>query len=551
MVTGFGKNMKNVLLNLFNDDNIEVIEAANGAYIGSDLKTPWKSYGTAPTDPSLISQINADPAKGQAASYGFYTIDEIVEDCKPDVYLGIEDLWAFRQFEDKPWWNKIPKIIWTTIDSIPLLDETNHLHNNVEKMLVWASFAEEEMKKLGMNNVETLHGAVNYSNFKPLENRQEIRSKFKIKEDDFVIGFVFKNQLRKSVPNLIAAFAKFHKDHPNAKLLLHTDWSEINSGWHIDKLLKEHEIPKEKVLSTYLCRTCANYFIHPYIGEEKDCPACGAEKSVFTKTNTSGVSESQLNEVYNCMDVYCHPFTSGGQELPIQEAKAAGLITLVTEYSCGTDSCYKHQGGLPLEWEEYREPNTLFIKATTKVSSIIENLEYVFNLDKEEKEALVKAGSDHIQNKFCIKKITDRIKEIVLEVKKDFVPKAEEKETPKKQVEFGDLLDDEGKDKRIAVVIPKSEQDVFLVNGLMGNLKSLYPEHNIYFITEQKYFDLVEDNPHIHKLIPFQEGVDSQLLLEGRSEHEGYFDMAFLPHATTQKFISYLHNGKDKLQFTL
>ena len=43
------------------------------------------------------------------------------------------------------------------------------------------------------------------------------------------------------------------------------------------------------------------------------------------------------------MDVYCHPFTSGGQELPIQEAKAAGLITLVTEYSCGTDSCYDHQ----------------------------------------------------------------------------------------------------------------------------------------------------------------------------------------------------------------
>ena len=41
-----------------------------------------------------------------------------------------------------------------------------------------------------------------------------------------------------------------------------------------------------------------------------------------------GVSEKELNEVYNLMDVYCHPFTSGGQEIPIQEAKLTELITL-------------------------------------------------------------------------------------------------------------------------------------------------------------------------------------------------------------------------------
>ena len=70
------------------------------------------------------------------------------------------------------------------------------------------------------------------------------------------------------------------------------------------------------------------------------------------------------------MDVYCHPFTSGGQEIPVQEAKLTELITLVTNYSCGEDNCTVESGGLPLEWSEYREPGTQFIKASTKPLSI-------------------------------------------------------------------------------------------------------------------------------------------------------------------------------------
>ena len=212
MITGFGKNMRNILLALFNDQDIEIIEAANGLYLGTNVDTPWKAYGTAPSHPRINQLIANNQASPQVASYGAYTIDQIIEDCKPDVYVGIEDIWAFRDFEKKPWWNKIPKIIWTTLDSLPLLPDTKNIYSASNKFLVWASFAEKEMKRLGMSNVETLHGAIDYSYFKPLENRDEIRSKFNIK-DDFVIGFVFKNQLRKSVPNILEGF-KIFKSYP-------------------------------------------------------------------------------------------------------------------------------------------------------------------------------------------------------------------------------------------------------------------------------------------------------------------------------------------------
>ena len=153
------------------------------------------------------------------------------------------------------------------MDSVPILDQALQMEPYCDKMLVWASFAEQEMKKLGRNNVETLHGAVDYTNFKPLDNRDEIRKKFNL-SDNYVIGFVFKNQLRKSVPNLLDGFRKFKKNNPKskAKLLLHTDWSETAQGWDIPRYLQEKNVDRKDVLATYLCHKCDHYHVQPYQG---------------------------------------------------------------------------------------------------------------------------------------------------------------------------------------------------------------------------------------------------------------------------------------------
>ena len=95
-----------------NDPDFEVAEAANGVRQGSEILTPWKAYGTLPSSPQVLGQINGDPMKERASGYGFYAIDEIVYDFKPDVYIGIEDIWAFHGYDGKPWWDKINKVIW-------------------------------------------------------------------------------------------------------------------------------------------------------------------------------------------------------------------------------------------------------------------------------------------------------------------------------------------------------------------------------------------------------------------------------------------------------
>ena len=54
-------------------------------------------------------------------------IDKIIEEEKPDVYIGIEDIWAFNEYTKKAWWNKINCMIWTTLDSLPILPEAEKM----------------------------------------------------------------------------------------------------------------------------------------------------------------------------------------------------------------------------------------------------------------------------------------------------------------------------------------------------------------------------------------------------------------------------------------
>ena len=382
MFTGFGKHKKNLLSYLYNTGKYDIIELSNGyTWESEQLKfVPWESYGTLPSDPEIHKEIAIDERRKNAAGYGAEMIDHAVKELKPDIYLGIEDVWAFNGFIEKEWWNKIHCIVHTTLDSLPILPDAVNAADKIKNYFVWASFAEKAMHKLGHTHVKTVHGTLDASCFYRLldEDRLKLRNKFKL-SDEYIIGFVFRNQLRKSVPNLLDGFKLFQENNKQAKvkLLLHTSWNE---GWDILKLLKEKEIDPKNILTTYVCKNCNAYHIKSFSSHAINCDFCHAQNSCETTNVKTGVNEQQLNEIYNLMDVYCHPFTSGGQEIPIQEAKLTELITLVTNYSCGEDCSTEASGGFPLEWAEYREPGTQFIKASTLPTSIFSQLQHIYGL---------------------------------------------------------------------------------------------------------------------------------------------------------------------------
>ncbi len=545
--TGFGKNAKNILRYLYKTGKYEIIEFANGLQWGHpSLKLrPWQAEGSLPNNPQVIKALNGDPQKARIAGYGGQMIDTAIKEFKPDLYLGVEDIWAFTDYWKKPWWDKINNMIWTTLDSQPILPQAVEAAPKTKHFYSWASFAERDLKEMGHDNVGTLHGSVEAEDFYKLtkERKKELRKKFGL-SDEFIVGFVFRNQLRKSVPNLMEGFKIFKKECPNAKLLLHTHWSE---GWDIPRLIEEKNLNKQDILTTYYCSDCGEYEVRPFTGQEQKCRFCGSEKSLNTTNIKAGVDEDQLNEIYNLMDVYCHPFTSGGMEIPIFEAKMTELITLVTNYSCGEDSCTTESGSFPLDWSEYREPGTQFIKASTYPSSIAKQLKKVWQMNKEKAAQMGARARQWTIDNYSTEAVGKKLESIIdamPEIDYDFDWENEQK----KKTSLEDLLDD---GDRIAVVMPASAIDVLSINSLIDNLNTLYPSHDIYVFTAPKFFDHIEDHPLVHKVLAYSTEIDNLHLLEGSGDHKGFFDIAFLPHYGTQRFHNYHHNGIDKTQFEL
>jgi len=306
---------------------------------------------------------------------------------------------------------------------------------DIKNYWVWSNFAEKALHKLGFTHVKTVHGPIDPSAFYKLskEKKIEIRKKNNIPDNAIVVGFVFRNQLRKSVPNLMEGYKIWKDRHPEIKetrLLLHTSLSE---GWNIKAQAEQHGIDTKEILISYICRACNQYEVKsfddrlekfqtkadgsylsdnrggkievPISLEQKDCPFCSAKKSQYTTNVGKGVSEEQLNEIYNLMNVYVHPFTSGGQEIPIQEAKLTELVTLVTNYSCGEECCEKSANSLALDWAKYIEHGTEFIKASTLPLSIANQLDNFLSLSQDQKDTMGANAREWALKNYSVKEV--------------------------------------------------------------------------------------------------------------------------------------------------
>jgi hypothetical protein len=619
--TGFGRNAKALLSYLYKTKKYDIVQYCCGTdYSNPALKaTPWKSIGTLPDDARERQRIAQDAGQARMASYGGHLIDKVMREEKPDFYFGVQDIWGTEFAVGKPWFDKINSVIWTTLDSLPILPSAAGNAPKIKNYWIWSSFATKALHAMGHKHVKTVHGCIDSQHFCRLsdEKRLELRKQNNIEEDAFITGFVFRNQLRKSVPNLLEGYAKWKNENkPNKKtyLLLHTYWKE---GWGIHKIAAEYNISTEEILTTYVCRKCRKYQIKKYSGEEQDCSGCGNKKSQVTTSVGFGVTENHLNEIYNFMDVYCHPFTSGGQEIPIQEAKLAELITLVTNYSCGEESCEEGSESIVLEWSEYREHQTEFKKASTYPHSIAKGINAVYDMSLSERSEKGKASRQWALDNFSVEVIGKFFEDFIdnaPEVDYDFskeeskedkkknnpdalIPNTEsdsewvlalyknilatdnhvnddgyktwmkqlEHKIPRSQIEdyfrkvardhnqkyfpvkIEDFLDEDDKGKRMAYVMPESAVDVFLSTALLKSIKAKYPDYNLYFVTKPEYNHILDGNEYIHKVIPYSAQFDNTPYLEGISSHEGYFEIAFTPHLTSQRLNNYIHNAKDKV----
>lgn len=605
MNTGFGKNAREILTRLYKAGH-EIIEyAACNIKDGSpELNAlPWKIRGVYPSDLSKISHLTSNENSMIAVAHGHFMIDQVLKEEKPDVCIFVEDIWHIHGFFHKPWWNKIPCIVWTPIDSLPIMPVFTEAQERLKYLWVKAEFAKRKLQDIGVQS-KLFPCLIDQTKFYPLPapERSLLRKQCGL-EDVFVVGFVFRNQLRKLVTVLMEGYKIFLDKHKiKSKLLLHTNFSEP-AGWNILGAAKELGIDRNDILTSYKCKNCRAAQIAPFAGNEINCSACGKEKGLLNVDINHGFTEQELNNVYNVMDCYVHPATSGGHEVPLEEAMLAGIPCATVDYTFG--ETYIRGGAYSLPFNTYRERESNFKKSSPTPEGIAEFLEQIyfnregaewqsdhqrewaldyFNPDKhaagilEYIENLPKSTYDFeftdlknpdyppdysISNNsdFVIDlykgifdlevpathpEVAEYVKQLDFSSREDVVKRlkaiAQEHNARQQKLSVDDFLVKSDK-KRIIYVEPGALSECVAWLYSVAGLIKKYPleEWDHYVACKPEFAHVFAHLKHLKNVLPYSPAFDQPFMLEGRGDWKGHFDVALQPYMNP----NWIHNGLD------
>lgn len=420
--TGFGGVMKVLLPYLYKTGKYELFHLNQGVGNAPEFQRyPWSNE--AAIRPELIDHAKfnnpAEEAYRRYVSYGNPAIEDFIVKNSLEAVIFCDDIWGadVNTYLNSKWFPyfKDNLLMYSTADSSPVLPLFKEYAQKTN-LWVWASFAEKELKKENSvlyKDVETVHGAVDINEYFPIskEEKLRLRKDFGIDEDCKVFLFLSRNQLRKLFLRCIEAFAKFKKENPNqkAKLFFHCSWSEPH-GWNIPKAIEDYGLDKEDVLATYFCQKCGKWEVKHFQGEGLDCKFCGAEKQQITAGVTSSVSNKDLSKIYGLADGSLAVFTSGGQEMHLIQSLLCEVPLLCSEYSCGEDFVC-HDFVFRCDGTYTDEVQTNFKKFVPNLNTISNFYKTICDLPEQEKNKIVKKGSEWAKKTFDINTIGKKFEE--------------------------------------------------------------------------------------------------------------------------------------------
>lgn len=418
--TGLARNQKAILPLLYNTDKYELFFLAQGMSDNSTdfQRLPFKCEGVFKNFDQ--NRFNQDQGYQRIVSYGATAVEQFVLSNKLDCLVLSDDQWAFPNdfYLNTDWFKYMKKNILPiiTADSLPLLPQIKEWAEKCENMSFWTNFAWKHLQKEDYNkfkHCKTVYGALKTSDFTQLskQDRLNLRRSFNIADDEKIIMYLGRNQLRKIYGSHIKALAKFKKQNPNkkVKLLFHCSWSE-QMGWPLDQIREQNGLAKEDILTTYYCQKCGHWHLQPFYGEGANCPICKSEKSMITAGVGSSINEKDLNKIYNIADGSASIFTSGAFEFTNPESLLAGIPLACPNYSCGEDFCsqdfvYEIKGSLTFEH------NTGFEKFVPDINSIVKFFEYIYDLPENKRKDITERGRKWAIEQFDAKNVVKKYEE--------------------------------------------------------------------------------------------------------------------------------------------
>lgn len=300
--TGYSTYGRELLSRLSKESNLEVAELAT--YVApEDLSTftyqpQWKVFINQP--PKNTPEYN-EYRSNTINEFGAFAFETTLLKYRPHVVLALRDNWMDCFIDESPF-RKHFKYVWMpTADGDPLNEEWIDAYSRADSLLTYTDWSKQLIEKQTGNKVRVSGSAppATQAEFTIL-NKHKLKSVFGINSP--IIGTVMRNQKRKLYPALFEAF-RLYINETNDKTLLycHTYYPDL-LGWDIPKLLLEYGL-SSRVLFTYTCRNCRNWFPGFFADSLVMCPHCNNMTGVLANVKL-GLNNEQMCQVYNLFDLY-------------------------------------------------------------------------------------------------------------------------------------------------------------------------------------------------------------------------------------------------------
>tara|TARA_B100001769_G_C22112020_1_gene601862 strand:- start:5238 stop:6902 length:1665 start_codon:yes stop_codon:yes gene_type:complete len=355
--SGFGTYTREILKRLHATGKYDIAELACYGKVNDpkDKDIHWRYYANAVNpDDSRHKQYNGSMEN----QFGRWRFERTLLDFQPDVVIDIRDYWmsSYQQFSPlRPFFHWI---LMPTVDSAPQQEEWIDTFLHADAIFTYSDFGRDTLADQSNNKIkyiDTTSPGIDLTSFRPLPDREQIKSLMGL-EDKFIIGSVMRNQKRKLIPELFAAFKQLLNDTKDSdpemakKLYLHVHTSYPDAGWDIPQLLKEFEVGN-RVFFTYACKQCDFFRPMLYSHPVCHCPKCG-NKSLTMPNVGNGLPERDLNVLINTFDLYVQYAICEGFGMPQVEAAAAGVPVMSVDYSAMNDVVHKLKG-YPIKVNQY------------------------------------------------------------------------------------------------------------------------------------------------------------------------------------------------------
>lgn len=280
--------------------------------------------------------------------YGMDVLASHAKDHKADVVISLVDAWVMDPERMGARWAP-----WFPVDHDPMPEAVADTVRHAFQPIVYARHAEDAAVQAGLNVAYVPHG-VDTSVYSPTP-QAEARKRFGLPEDAFVVGMVAANKgkpSRKALPTQLEAFGRFHADHPDAILYLHTHLMPDMDGLNLPAVMQACGVPEDAV------RVCDQY------------------------RNIMGYADEVMASLYSSMDVLLSATMGEGFGVPIIEAQACGTPVIVGGWTAMPELV--GQGWVVTDHERVLTPMNAYQYQPT-LDGVLEGLEAAYAVRDDQK----------------------------------------------------------------------------------------------------------------------------------------------------------------------